>query len=82
MDTIFIIVPSIIVLTALYILYRNQRVYNFRNRVIELVYRREGDWKKRGEIFRKVSYDSMVYSLKKLKLESFWSKEDVNMLIN
>lgn len=82
MDTILVIVFGTIVLVSLYILYRNQRVFNFRNEIIEMVFRFEGDWRKRNEIFHKFSYDSMVCSLKKLKLESYWSKEDVNILIN
>lgn len=82
MGTIIAIIIFIIFFGAGYIMIRNQRVYNFRNDIIELVFRNEGDWRKRNEIFHKVSYDSMVCSLKKLKLENYWSKEDVNILIN
>ena len=67
----FILLLSLLLLSfSLYKLSRNQTVYDYRSRIIEIIFSKD-DWKWRHKEFRKVSYNEMVYKFWK-PLDSFY----------
>lgn len=56
---------------SIYILNRNEKVYDFRLKIIEDV--PLGHWWKAVKIINKYTYEDMLYSIKPLKLESWYT---------
>ena len=100
MEILFVILVSIM-LTAIYLLWRNNKVYNFRIKIIddchnvlnnfldslkddEELYERYEEYKyletKKDEILSKHSYESMLFSLKPLKLERWYTEEEIKFM--
>lgn len=88
MITIIISAYIIILVFLAYILARNRAVCAFRQRVNELSYdycmRHLGERKDGYAIgYNKLpSYDSMLYSFKRLRLESYFDKETIKELLS
>ena len=63
-----------------YVLYRNSRVYEFRNQLLEAMYD-SGYFLELEDEFNEVSYGLMVFSFKPLRVEC-WFSEDFCEKIN
>src|SRR5689334_6863215 len=81
--------PLILTLLAILLLicfyfgwYRNNKVFEFRTGILDIIYESNKNnpsvicW----EIFKSVSYESMLYSLKPLKLESFYTEDEIRIM--
>jgi hypothetical protein len=100
MEILFVILVSVLVV-AIYLLWRNNKVYAFRIEVIDKCYNVLSDFldsikddeelyeryeeheqldMKRDEILLKHSYESMLFSLKPLKLERWYTKEEIEFM--
>ena len=83
MITYVITVNSICIVFLLYLLYRNNKVYRFRNDILDHMYYSDIDWDKwlkARNIYTKYSYDDMVFSFKPIKLESWFTEEEIKLL--
>lgn len=101
METLILWILIAIIIAAIYLLWRNNKVYNFRIKIIddchnvlnnfldslkddEELYERYEEYKyletKKDEILSKYSYESMVFSLKPLKLERWYTKEEIEFM--
>ena len=90
-----------ILIVAIYLLWRNNKVYNFRIKIIdechivlnnfldslkddEELHERYEEYKylkmKKDEILSKHSYESMLFSLKPLKLERWFTNEEIGFM--
>ena len=67
-------------ISCIYIMIRNELVCRFRHKLIDTVF--EGNnWNEKREIFHNgPSYGKMLLSLKRLKLESFYTSEQIEIL--
>lgn len=69
-----------------YRLYRNDKVYKFRCEIIDLEFERHLEAIRQGLFFKhlhlvdKHSYDDMLYSFKPLKLENWFTEEEIKYL--
>lgn len=63
---------------SIYILNRNEKVYDFRIGIIKDV--PWGHWWKAKEILDKYTYEDMLYSIKPLKLESWYTDDEIKIL--
>lgn len=63
---------------SIYMLNRNDKVYAFRSKIIDDV--PLGHWWKAREIFNKYTYEDMLYSIKPLKLESWYTEDEIKIL--
>ena len=63
-----------------YVLYRNSRVYKFRNQLLEAMYD-SGYFLELEDEFYEVSYGLMVFSFKPLRMDQ-WFSEDFCEKIN
>ena len=78
----------LITVLSLYFLYRIDKVYKFRCQIIDLVckaqiksvHNGEYDIEKYDFIYHKHSYGKMLYSFKPLKLEKWFTKEEIELL--
>lgn len=62
-------------------LIRNQRVSDFRLRIIEMVFVSPIGREKRQEVYERVSYEKMLYQFwKPLRLRAFYTKEEIEIL--
>lgn len=61
-------------------LIRNSMVYNFRGKIIKKVFRPDRNWINRLEVLDSVSYYDMLFSIKPLKLNSFFNEEQIKIL--
>jgi hypothetical protein len=61
-------------------MFRNSLVHNFRGRIIDMVF--EGDnWETKQKIYDSgPSYEKMLLSIKPLKLESFYTEKQIEVL--
>lgn len=70
---------------GIYLLFRNNKVYKFRTRIIDLEtdkYLAEKSYEKNPyELHDRYTYDEMLYSFKPLKLENWFTKEEVESLL-
>lgn len=70
---------------GIYLLFRNNKVYKFRTRIIDLEtdkYLAEKSYEKNPyELHDRYTYDEMLYSFKPLKLEDWFTKEEVESLL-
>lgn len=81
---LFTIIICLLCLSALfcfYMVYRNDKVADFRNRMSDLVFRSSSDYRPKLKIYDRVSYEEMLHKFwKPLKLESFFTKEEIDIL--
>lgn len=71
--------PVAIALTfCAYIIIRNERVYRFRLAITDLVFANFTNSK--YALYKKHSYSKMLYSIKPLKLERFFTPEEIELL--
>lgn len=69
-----------------YRLYRNDKVYKFRYEILDLESERHSEAIRQGLFFKrlnlldKYSYDDMLYSFKPLKLENWFTEEEIEYL--
>ena len=74
-----IVLPIVLFALSVYMLIRNELVSRLRGKLIDTVF--QGDnWQKKVEIYRSVSYNRMMLSFKPIKLESFYTQEEVEIL--
>lgn len=70
---------------GIYLLFRNSKVYKFRTRIIDLEtykYLAEKSYEKNPyELHDRYTYAEMLYSFKPLKLEYWFTKEEVESLL-
>lgn len=70
---------------GIYLLFRNNKVYKFRTRIIDLEtykYLAEKSYEKNPyELHDRYTYAEMLYSFKPLKLEDWFTKEEVESLL-
>lgn len=68
-----IAICAAVIITSIYFLIRNERVYKFRNRMID----------EHFDIYHKLpSYDTMLYDGKPLKIESYINNQQRNKINN
>lgn len=84
---IFIIIYIIIIVLSilnLYFIKRNNKVYDFRMRIIDLTHSGimldEELFYKRMYLSDKHSYNKMLYSFKPLKLEYWYTPEEIKLI--
>jgi uncharacterized protein YutD len=98
---ILIVILIAIIVAGIYLMQRNDKVYNFRIEVINKCYDVLGSFldslkddkelneryeeleqlkMKKDEILSKYSYFSMMFSLKQLKLEHWYTKEEIEFM--
>ena len=78
----------LITVLSLYFLYRIDKVYKFRRYIIELCFKAQVRSVNNGifnleqydAIYYKHSYNDMLYSFKPLKLEYWFTKEEIELL--
>ena len=78
----------LITVLSLYFLYRIDKVYKFRRYIIELCFKAQARSVNNGifnleqydAIYYKHSYNDMLYSFKPLKLEKWFTKEEIELL--
>jgi hypothetical protein len=75
---ILLFAMCIVLCILVYLLYRNNKVSMFRSDIIELVYRSD-NWIELHKLYDKYDYDEMVFSIKPLKLSSWYTKEEIEM---
>lgn len=75
-NSIFVVVVVISILFSI----RNNRVFDFRHKIIDMAF--EGpNWEQKRLIYHNgPSYDKMLYSFKPLKLTSFYTPEQIEIL--
>lgn len=80
MAIFYVLVVSQIVLlgVSIYILNRNDKVRDFRIGIVDSV--PIGHWEKAKKIIDKYTYDDMLYSIKPLKLESWYTEDEIKIL--
>lgn len=64
-----------------FLFYRNIKVLKFRLALTDLVFN-DFDYMKKLDIQNRVSYEQMLFSFKPLKLESYYSTEEIKILTN
>ena len=98
---LIVIIESVIVASIYYLMWRNNKVHDFRIEVIDKCYdvsrnfldslkddkelnERYEEFEqlemKKNEIYSKHSYHSMLFSLKQLKLERWYTKEEIEFM--
>lgn len=83
-----LIICLLIAIYSLYLLYRTDNVCKFRRYVIELCFKAQVRSVNNGifnleqydSIYYKHSYNDMLYSFKPLKLEYWFTKEEIELL--
>lgn len=78
---LIIVFLALIVLT--YVLIRNEKVFNFREYIRECIYENyNGDdyFQIRQTLYDKYSYDDLLYSIKPLKLEYWYTEEEIKVM--
>lgn len=88
MNIILSIIPVIILsclFIGIYLLFRNNKVYKFRTRIIDLEtykYLAEKSYERNPyELHDRYTYAEMIFSFKPLKLENWFTKEEVESLL-
>lgn len=79
MSNLFFIISLTLFAWSILMLYRNQKVFDFRNTLRKKVFRGDGNWMGRYDIFSKVEYYDMVLKFWK-PMKSFWSEEDYKIM--
>jgi len=71
----------LLLLLSLFFTIRNYCVFKFRRHIADrYIFNHTNGWEGRREIHLRVSYAKMLYSFKPLKLESFFSAEEIKMI--
>lgn len=71
---ILLIILWVVFTLSIYLFIRNNSVFVFRTYVVNLIYVSD-DWKFLAKEFETVSYNKMMLSFKRLKLENWYSAE-------
>ena len=72
---------TLLVATWYFAFYRNNRVHAFRKSLIDQVFRSEYNWQERHMIYHNgPGYAKMLYSFKPLRLESFYTPAEIEIL--
>lgn len=80
-DIIILSVLLCLLAYCVFMLVRNEKVANFRHYITgHLVFRNDGNYHVRLKIYNRVSYHKMLHSFKPLRLESFYTKEEIEIL--
>ena len=67
-------------ISCIYIMIRNELVCKFREKIIDMIYKGD-NWKEKRDIYHNgPSYGKMVISFKRLKLESFYTPDQIEIL--
>lgn len=76
-----LIVCSIGVIFSMYVLIRNNKVHKFRTHLINLIYKDGANnfWEK-IELLDKYTYENMLYSFKPLKMEYWFTDDELKLL--
>lgn len=75
----FISVPMIIgIIVCFYLLLRNGKVYDFRTKIIESA--NLANYREVKKLHDKYSYEKMLFSFKPLKLEAWFTEEEIKIL--
>jgi hypothetical protein len=74
-----IILPIMLFALSVYMLIRNELVGRFRGKLIDMAFRGD-NWLEKLEIFYRVYYYEMMLSCKPIKLESFFTQEEIEIL--
>lgn len=77
-----IIICTIGIIISMYVLIRNAKVYKFRSYLINLIYNNvdvNNFWTAR-KLFDKHTYEKMLYSFKPLKMEYWFTEEELKLL--
>lgn len=61
-----------------YILWRNDKVFDFRLKIIYAF--SPANWSEAKKLYEKYSYNDMLFSLKSLKLEAWFTEEEIKIL--
>jgi cbb3-type cytochrome oxidase subunit 3 len=74
------ILTLVLLATWYFAFYRNNRVHAFRKEIIDIAFKGD-NWGEKHEIYHNgPGYAKMLYSLKPLKLESFYTPEEIEIL--
>ena len=74
------VILGIFIVAGIVFMVRNNQTFNFRTALIDRVFI-GNNWAKKQKIFDNgPSYSKMMYSLKPLKLESFYTPEEIKIL--
>lgn len=89
MFQVFSIIILVVLLVCLfYIQIRNSRVYSFFNEILHLASKtarkrideHRADWEDVYDLVDKHTYESMLFSFKPLKLEAWYTEEEIKIL--
>lgn len=93
MENIILTILTILTISFLvcvYSLIRNDKVYKFRGYIIDLIYSRASDMINEGASYQDISYlwnmledisyDEMLYSFKPLKMEYWFTDDELKLL--
>lgn len=90
MEYIILTIATIWLLGLIYFLIRNYKVFKFRWYIADLIYFRACDMINDGASYRDIfglwdmlddiSYDKMLYSFKPLKMEYWFTEEELKLL--
>lgn len=69
-----------LLLLCFYKLWRNERVYALVTKIHYLVFETGGDWERKLRVQKRVTYDEMMSSFKPVKMESFYTAEEIAIL--
>lgn len=88
--TILATACALLIPFGIYGLIRNNKTYHFMKGVLDKVsdaarydirMGRGEEWMVRFDTLRKVDYKDVVFSLKPIRLSSFWSREDIETML-
>lgn len=76
-----IIVCNIGVIISMYVLIRNNKVYKFRRHLLNLICEDvSNNFREKQKLFSKYTYNNMLYSLKPLKMEYWFTEKELKLL--
>ena len=79
-NSIFVVVFAVVIVISILVAIRNSQTHKFRHRVIDIVFEGE-NWEEKRLIYHNgPSYNQMMFSFKPLKLESFYTPEQIEIL--
>ena len=90
METVILIMLTILIWVCVYVLIRNNKVCKFRIYIADLIYSKGCDMINNGashsdivelwDMLNDISYDEMLYSFKPLKIEYWFTEEELKLL--
>lgn len=75
--TILFIIPSVVIIASFYLLARNDRVCDFRLYILDL---NPNKIRACIKLYKKYSYKQMLYSFKPLRLECWFTEEELRTI--